>query len=161
MEIYKTATHFAPESDGCGLLERIASREGRFLGLQCMSGPENPTTIKRLVQEIMQLTRKIVDLTAERETLDHEHNQYQQERHHYQYRFVEERQKRLHVERKLFEKQNPHYLEGDMDGSSASHAQAKMDRASQTDPKIGGPRNVRTNNPRFYQARKERPGASH
>ena len=91
-----------------------------------MSDPENPTTIKRLVQEIVQLTRKIVDLTAERETLE-------QERHHYQHRFLEERQKRLHVERQLLEKQDPHYLEGDMDGFPASHAQGTMDRASQTD----------------------------
>lgn len=114
-------------------MARILSRGGRFLGLQGMSDPENPTTIKRLVQEIVQLTRKIVDLTAERETLEQERNQYQRERHHYQHRFLEERQKRLHVERQLFEKQDPSYLEGAMDGSPASHAQATMDRASQTD----------------------------
>ena len=98
-----------------------------------MSDPENPTTIKRLVQEIVQLTRKIVDLTAERETLEQQRHQYQRERHHYQHRFLEERQKRLHVERQLLEKQDPHYLEGDMDGFPASHAQGTMDRASQTD----------------------------
>ena len=98
-----------------------------------MSDPENPTTIKRLVQEIVQLTRKIVDLTAERETLEQERNQYQRERHHYQYRFLEERQKQLHVERELMEKQDLHSLHGDMDGSPASHTQVTMDRASQTD----------------------------
>ena len=98
-----------------------------------MSGPKNPTTIKRLVQEIVQLTRKIVDLTAERETLEQECNQYQREHHHYQHRFLEERQKRLHVERQLFEKQAPNYLKGAMDGFLASHAQGTMDRASQTD----------------------------
>ena len=76
-----------------------------------MSDPENPTTIKRLVQEIVQLTRKIVDLTAERETLEQERHQYQRERHHYQHRFLEERQKRLQLERELFEMQDPNYLE--------------------------------------------------
>ena len=89
-----------------------------------MSNPEN--TIRNLVQEIVHLTRKVIELEQER-------NQYQQERHHYQHRFLEERQKRLHVERQLLEKQDPHYLEGAMDGFPASHAQARMDRASQTD----------------------------
>ena len=102
--------------------------------MQGMSDPENPTTIKRLVQQIVQLTQKIVDLMAERETLEQERNQYQRERHHYQYRFLEERRKRLHVEHELLEKKDPHYLEGDMDGSSASHAQATMDGASQKAP---------------------------
>ena len=111
------------ESDGCGLLARIGPSVP-LSGQQNMSNPEN--TIRNLVQEIVHLTRKVIELEQER-------NQYQQERHHYQHRFLEERQKRLHVERELLEKQDPNYLEGVMDGFPASHAQATMDRASQTD----------------------------
>ena len=102
-----------------------------------MSDPENPTTNKRLVHEIVQLTQKIVNLTTERESL-------QRERNYYQLRFLEKQQKRLQLERELFERVCSHVYDNDpekeMECSAATHGKKNaplpgtMDRPSQTDP---------------------------
>lgn len=67
-----------------------------------MSGKDNPTTttMKRLVQEIVHLTRKLIDLNAQLQTLEEEWDQYQ-------LLYIEQTQKARHIEREL--NRTPYY----------------------------------------------------
>ena len=101
-----------------------------------MSDPENPTTttIERLVQEIVQLSRQVhyfssqtETLTAQIETLEQERDLYQRERNRCQLRYIEEQQKCFQLERELIERacHDHDYLELKMDYSTGTHVMEK------------------------------------
>lgn len=85
------------------------------------------STVRHLVQEIVHLTRKVLEL--------------EQERNQYKDSYIEERQKNLHLERELLERECSHVYdsEREMDCPPTAHGetdpqlQGTTDQQSQTD----------------------------